>query len=61
MYFNDVLSRSTYVAGEAFSVADITLYAGLIFAGFAQINIPSELKHLTAWQENIAKRPSVAG
>ncbi|MBH0016319.1 glutathione S-transferase family protein [Pseudoalteromonas sp. NGC95] len=60
-YFNDVLAQSAFVAGEQFSIADITLYAGLVFAGFAQIAIPNELTHLVAWQEKVAKRPSVAG
>lgn len=59
-YFNDVLAQSTFVGGEQFSIADITLYAGLVFAGFAQIVIPSELTHLKAWQENVAQRESVA-
>lgn len=59
-YFNDVLAQSTFVGGEQFSIADITLYAGLVFAGFAQIAIPSELTHLKAWQENVAQRESVA-
>ena len=40
VYFNNVLANSAYVAGENFSVADITLYAGLVFAGFAKIAIP---------------------
>ncbi|WP_158966107.1 glutathione S-transferase family protein [Paraglaciecola sp. L3A3] len=61
VYFNQVLGNSQFVAGDKFSVADITLFAGLVFAGFAQITIPSELTHLIAWQENIAKRPSIAG
>ena len=59
-YFNDVLAQSAFVAGEQFSIADITLYAGMVFAGFAQIAIPNELTHLLAWQEKVAKRPSVA-
>ncbi|MBH0012664.1 glutathione S-transferase [Pseudoalteromonas sp. NZS100_1] len=59
-YFNDVLAQSAFVGGEQFSIADITLYAGLVFAGFAQIAIPNELTHLVAWQEKVAKRPSVA-
>ncbi|MFP3349844.1 glutathione S-transferase [Pseudoalteromonas sp. SIMBA_153] len=60
VYFNSVLANSTYVAGEQFSVADITLYAGLVFAGFAQIAIPTELTHLIAWQQKVAQRPSIA-
>ena len=58
-YFNSVLADSRYVAGEEFTVADITLYAGLIFAGFAEIAIPNELTHLIDWQKRIAKRPSI--
>lgn len=60
-YFDDILANSTFVAGESFSVADITLYAGLVFAGFAKISVPSELTHLIQWQTDIAKRPSIAG
>ncbi len=59
-YFNDVLAQSAFVGGEQFSIADITLYAGMVFAGFAQIAIPNELTHLVAWQEKVAKRTSVA-
>jgi glutathione S-transferase len=61
VYFNDVLTHSEFVAGDVFTVADITLFAGLVFAGFAQIAVPSELTHLIAWQAKVAKRPSVAG
>jgi len=61
VYFNEVLATSAFVAGPTFSVADITLYAGLVFAGFANIEIPSELTHLTAWQEKMAQRPSIKG
>ena len=35
-YFNDILSTNAYVAGETFTVADITLFAGLGFADFAK-------------------------
>lgn len=60
VYFDSVLANSPYVAGSAFTVADITLHAGLVFAGFAQIAVPSELKHLIAWQARIASRSSIA-
>ena len=60
-YFNDILAKSRFVAGDNFSIADITLYAGLVFAGFANIALPSHLTHLLAWQKAVAARPSVAG
>lgn len=58
-YFNNILSSNPYVAGEAFTVADITLFAGLGFADFAKITIPNEYAHILAWREKIAGRPSL--
>jgi glutathione S-transferase len=58
-YFNDILSTNAYVAGETFTVADITLFAGLGFADFAKIAIPSEYTHLITWRAKVADRPSV--
>ena len=59
-YFNSVLEKSDYVAGEAFSMADITVYAGLSFAGFANIDIPEECTALKKWHERVSSRPSIA-
>ncbi|CAG9184663.1 glutathione S-transferase family protein [Cupriavidus pampae] len=58
-YFNEVLSRQPYVAGDAFSMPDITVWAGLLFAGFAQIPVPDDLTHLHAWKARVDARPSV--
>lgn len=58
-YFDQVLRSQPYVAGEAFSMADITVYAGLVFAGFASIAIPEECTALVAWQARVQERPSV--
>ncbi len=59
-YLNGVLAKTPYIAGEQFSVADITAFAGLAFAGFAKVEIPAECGHLKAWHERISQRPSVA-
>ena len=59
-YLDEVLKKSDYVAGDRFSMADITAYAGLAFADFAQIEIPDRLKKLAAWRRMIASRASVA-
>jgi len=60
-YFNDVLGKNLFVASSHFSVADITLFAGLAFADFAGIGVPESHKNLVAWREKIAARPSVSG
>lgn len=58
-YFDKVLRTQPYVAGENFSMADITVLAGLVFAGFASIAIPEECSALIAWQSKVQQRPSV--
>lgn len=60
-YFDSVLANSPYVAGENFSMADITLFAGLGFASFIKFEIPSELKNLAEWRTRVEQRPSIAG
>lgn len=58
-YFDQVLRSQPYVAGEKFSMADITVLGGLVFAGFASIAIPDECTALVAWQAKVQQRPSV--
>lgn len=58
-YFNDVLENSPYVAGEEFSMADITLFTGLGFADFVKVDIPKSCQHLHSWRQRVADRPSV--
>jgi glutathione S-transferase len=59
-YLDEVLARNTYLAGDSFSMADITAFAGLAFADFAKIEIPAELTNLAAWRQKVAARPSCA-
>lgn len=58
-YLDGVLAERTYLAGDEFTMADITAFAGLIFADFAKIDIPPDLGNLTAWRARVAARPSV--
>lgn len=59
-YLDGVLGRQPYLAGEHFSMADITAFAGLAFADFAKIDVPDELANLKGWRTRIAERRSVA-
>ena len=58
VYLNGVLADKPYLAGEKFSMADISAYAGLLFADFAQVPVSDELTHLAAWRARVADRPS---
>ncbi|MGB0411039.1 MAG: glutathione S-transferase family protein [Pikeienuella sp.] len=55
-YLDSVLATQPWLAGDNFSMADITAYAGLAFADFAQIDIPADCANLSAWRARTAAR-----
>jgi glutathione S-transferase len=55
---DQVLATQPYIAGDRFTVADITALAGLAFGGFCQITIPDTATHLKAWHDRMQQRPS---
>lgn len=59
-YLDGELGKKTWLAGDDFSVADITAYAGLLFADFAKIDIPEDCENLKAWHARVQERPSIA-
>jgi glutathione S-transferase len=60
-YLDEVLADNEFLAGNKFSMADITVFAGLAFADFAKVEIPESLSNLNAWRTKVAARPSIAG
>ncbi|WP_108051081.1 glutathione S-transferase [Bosea sp. 124] len=58
-YFDGILKRQPFVAGEVFSMADITVIAGLIFAGFVELPVPAQCEALRTWYAAMQQRPSV--
>lgn len=59
-YFDKVLQQQPYIAGEKFSMADIAVIGGLVFAAIVNLDIPLECKALLSWYERMKKRDSVA-
>ena len=49
-----------FIAGDRFTVADITGLVALDFTKSARIVIPPELVHLNRWREALKARPSAA-
>ena len=47
------------MTGQNFSMADITLISGLIFAALLKIPVPDECEALVAWYARMQERPSV--
>ena len=57
--FNDRLSVSKYLAGECFSIADITAKVALDFGiCFSGIVIPEEVEYFGRWNKALEKRES---
>ena len=49
-----------FVAGDAFTVADITGLVAVDFMKPAKLAVPDELKHLKRWHGDVAARPSAS-
>ena len=56
--FDAQLQGSTWLAGENFSVADISFVCALDFARGTKRDLPYDLPGLSAWYERISARPS---
>jgi glutathione S-transferase len=53
-----VLATRRFIAGDRYSVADITGLCALDFTRPARIAVPKELANLQRWREEISARPS---
>ncbi|RVT99678.1 glutathione S-transferase [Rhodovarius crocodyli] len=58
-YFDQVLRGRPFVAGDAFSMADIALIGGMIFAEIVKLPIPEGCDALQEWHGRMQARPSV--
>jgi len=52
------LADNAFVAGDFFSIADITAFVVCDFAGWAKEPIPAEREHLNRWYSQISTRES---
>ncbi|MBK7903326.1 MAG: glutathione S-transferase family protein [Proteobacteria bacterium] len=57
--FDGLLAQRPWMAGNRFTIADITAFCGLEFARLVKFR-PADagLKHLADWRERVAERPS---
>jgi glutathione S-transferase len=57
--FEAELARHPYIAGDRFTVADITALCALDFGKISDIRIKAETHpHLAAWHQRVSERPS---
>ncbi len=57
---NALLAQRPYVAGEVFSVADITAVVAVDFARIVKIRPDERHPHLMRWRALLAERPSIS-
>lgn len=58
--FDAVLAGSVYLAGEAYSMADIILLTTIDFATFIGAGMPEDVPALAAWHARVSARPSAS-
>jgi glutathione S-transferase len=54
------LGKTRYVAGDTFSIADITAMVALDFGKPARISVPDSAENLKRWYAEVSSRPSAA-
>lgn len=57
---DEQLATATYVAGEYFTIADITAMVFTDFAAWIKLEIPAEATNLLRWKSLVADRPSAS-
>jgi glutathione S-transferase len=55
---DDQLKDNAFISGEAFTMADITAYVMIQFAGWSKIAIKDSQPNLQRWYDIVSKRPS---
>jgi len=59
-FLDSELAGRRYLAGESFSIADITALVAADFTKPARIALPDDLTNLARWRADVSSRPSAA-
>ncbi|ALE16225.1 Glutathione S-transferase [Altererythrobacter epoxidivorans] len=57
-FFDESLKDTEFLAGDAYSAADILLLTTADFAGFVGCGMPDDCENLRGWHERVSARPS---
>jgi glutathione S-transferase len=58
--FDEALQDRTFLAGDAYSIADIVLLTTIDFAAFIGVAMSEDLSALRGWHERVSARPSAS-
>ena len=59
-FLDDELAGREFVAGDSYTIADITGLIAIDFMKPARISVPEELANVRRWHAALAARPSAA-
>lgn len=57
---DEQLAGNEFVAGDFYSIADISAMVAIDFAAWIKITMPDKALHLARWYESVSKRPSAS-
>ncbi len=57
-WLNGELTDRPFVAGDRYTIADLTLLVGIDFGRVSEIRVEPEHKNLTRWYGEVSSRPS---
>lgn len=57
-WLDEVLAEREFVAGDQYTIADITAQVAIDFARVVKIRLQPDQKHLARWHEAVSARPS---
>lgn len=59
-FLDGELAGRAFIAGDAFTIADITAFVAMELTRLARVEIPDDLPHLSRWRGEVSARPSAA-
>ena len=59
-FLDGELKSRAYVAGDAYTVADITAMIAVDFMRVSKLTVPDDLVHVRRWHQAVSARPSAA-
>jgi len=58
VWLDQTLQNKTYLAGDAFSMADISAFIAVEFSAWIKVPVPDSCSALLEWRDRISERPS---
>ncbi|MHB8885943.1 MAG: glutathione S-transferase family protein [Methylovirgula sp.] len=58
-YLDGELAGRAFIAGDGFSIADITALVAVDFLKLSRIDMPPDVPHLGDWHKRVSARPSI--